>query len=121
MVDHRLLSILGRARNSKEAYGCSPYFAATALTPSSQSTSLKQTICCHLRIHSDYNRPDCAQSYYFAEKTRPACKATRQVYSARVQAAIRFEKEHAHTIKDFDFKLGDLVLVRNTAIEKLLT
>jgi hypothetical protein len=42
------------------------------------------------------------------------------VYTARVQAAIRFEKEHAHTIKNFDFKLGDLVLVRNTAIEKAL-
>jgi len=34
--------------------------------------------------------------------------------------ATRFEYEHAHTICDFNFKLGDLVLVRNTAIEKLL-
>ena len=42
------------------------------------------------------------------------------MYQARVQAAIRFEKEHAHTIRDFDFKLGDLVLARNTAIEKAL-
>ena len=36
----------------------------------------------------------------------------------RVQAAVRFKKEHANTIKDFNFKPGDLVLVRNTAIEK---
>jgi hypothetical protein len=42
------------------------------------------------------------------------------VYEARVKAAIRFEKDHANTIKDYKFKLGDLVLVRNTAIEKSL-
>ena len=34
--------------------------------------------------------------------------------------AQRFEKEHEKTIKDFNFKLGDLVLVQNTAIEKAL-
>ena len=43
-----------------------------------------------------------------------------KVYTARLLAAQQFEKEHARTIKDFDFKLGDLVLVRNTAIEKAL-
>ena len=43
-----------------------------------------------------------------------------QVYSARLMAARRFEKEHSASIKYFDFKLGDLVLIRNTAIEKAL-
>ena len=43
-----------------------------------------------------------------------------KVHSARLEAARRFEKEHAATIKDFNFKLGDLVLIRNTAIEKAL-
>jgi hypothetical protein len=38
----------------------------------------------------------------------------------RLNAAVRFEKEHSHTIHNFDFKLGDLVLLRNTAIEKAL-
>lgn len=37
-----------------------------------------------------------------------------------MKAAVRFEKGHAHSIKDYDFELGDLVLVRNTAIEKAL-
>jgi hypothetical protein len=36
------------------------------------------------------------------------------------QAAVRFEREHSAMIHDFDFKCGDLVLVRNTAIEKSL-
>jgi hypothetical protein len=43
-----------------------------------------------------------------------------KVYSARLKAAAQFEKDHAHSIHDFDFKLGDLVLIRNTAIEKAL-
>ena len=37
-----------------------------------------------------------------------------------MKAAVKFEEDHATTICDFDFKLGDLVLVRNTAIEKAL-
>jgi hypothetical protein len=40
--------------------------------------------------------------------------------AARLQAAVRFERSHAATIRDFDFQRGDLVLVRNTAIEKAL-
>ena len=43
-----------------------------------------------------------------------------KVHSARLTAARRFEKEHSASIKDFNFKLGDLVLICNTAIEKAL-
>jgi len=43
-----------------------------------------------------------------------------KVYEARVKAAIRFEQDNVNTIKTYDFKLGDLVLIRNTAIEKSL-
>jgi hypothetical protein len=43
-----------------------------------------------------------------------------RVMTARLQAAVRFERDHVATIRDFDFKKGDLVLVRNTAIEKAL-
>jgi hypothetical protein len=42
------------------------------------------------------------------------------VHAARNRAAIRFEREHSATIQDFDFNRGDLVLIRNTAIEKAL-
>ena len=47
-------------------------------------------------------------------------KLTSDVYSVRIKAAIRFEQEHFSTITDYNFKLGDLVLIRNTAIEKSL-
>ena len=42
------------------------------------------------------------------------------VHQERNRAAARFEREHIGTIRDFDFKSGNLVLVRNTAIEKAL-
>ena len=37
-----------------------------------------------------------------------------------LKAAVIFERDHSHMIHNFDFKLGDLILVRNTAIEKAL-
>ena len=43
-----------------------------------------------------------------------------KVHSAQLKAAVRFEQEHAQMMHDFDFKIGDLVLIRNTAIEKAL-
>jgi hypothetical protein len=47
-------------------------------------------------------------------------KLKSQVYAARIQAVITFERQHKNTINDYNFKLGDLVLVQNTAIEKAL-
>jgi hypothetical protein len=43
-----------------------------------------------------------------------------RVYAERNRLALRFEREHAAIIREFNFKRGDLVLVRNTAIEKAL-
>jgi hypothetical protein len=43
-----------------------------------------------------------------------------KVMSSQVQAAIRLEQKHAVTIHDFYFKCGDIVLICNTAIEKVL-
>ena len=40
--------------------------------------------------------------------------------ATRIQAAIRFEREHSETVRNFNFNRGDLVLVQNTAIEKPL-
>jgi hypothetical protein len=43
-----------------------------------------------------------------------------KVYQARLKAARWFEQDHLHTLKDFDFQRGSLVLMRNTQIEKSL-
>ena len=37
-----------------------------------------------------------------------------------VKATVRFEQQHSATITNYHFTLGDLVLIRNTAIEKSL-
>ena len=101
--------------------GCSPYFAATGtqpllpidiaeanyLLPAPQSPLSSTELIVRRAITLQKRQVQLAQ-------------LRETVYQARVQAAIRFEKEHANTIQDFDFKLGDLVLVRNTAIEKAL-
>jgi hypothetical protein len=42
------------------------------------------------------------------------------VHQVCTQAALKFERQHAATIHDFNFKHEDLVLVQNTAIEKAL-
>src|SRR5215475_7121773 len=43
-----------------------------------------------------------------------------KVYKARLDAAIEFQKKYRHTIHDFNFERGDLVLLRNTTVEKAL-
>jgi hypothetical protein len=101
--------------------GCSPYFAitgaqpvipldiieATYLQPPPNSilstTNLIARRAIALQKHSD----DLSKLYS-------------KVYDARRKAAICFEKTHTRTIHDFNFKRGDLVLIRNTAIEKAL-
>jgi hypothetical protein len=101
--------------------GCSPYFATTGthpllpfdiaeanyLVPPPDSVLSTTELIARRAITLQKRRPQLAQLHD-------------KVHSARLKAAVRFEQEHSHTIKDYDFKLGDLVLVRNTAIEKAL-
>jgi hypothetical protein len=54
------------------------------------------------------------------KRSEDISKIFSKVFSTRRRAALRFERTHAHTIRDFDFKRGRLVLMRNTAIEKSL-
>lgn len=101
--------------------GCSPYFATTGthpllpfdvaeanyLLPPPSSPMSTTDLIIRRAIALQKRREHLAELH-------------NAVHSARLKAAIRFEKEHSHTIRDYDFKLGDLVLIRNTAIEKAL-
>ena len=101
--------------------GCSPYFATTGthpllpfdiaeanyLLPPPDSVLSTTELITQRAIALQKRRPQLAELHA-------------RVYAARRAAAYTFEKEHAHTIQDYDFKLGDLVLIRNTAIEKAL-
>ncbi|KDR69124.1 hypothetical protein GALMADRAFT_77818 [Galerina marginata CBS 339.88] len=101
--------------------GCSPYFAATGTHP----------ILPFDITEANYllPPPDSVLSTTDLISRRAIALQKRQqhlsdlrdkVYEARIKAAIRFEKEHANTIRDYEFSPGDLVLIRNTAIEKAL-
>lgn len=101
--------------------GCSPYFATTGthpllpfdiveanyLLPPPDAILSTTDLIVRRAISLQKRRPQLAQLH-------------EKVYDARRKAAFIFEREHAHTIQSYDFKLGDLVLIRNTAIEKAL-
>jgi hypothetical protein len=101
--------------------GCSPYFATTGthpllpfdiaeanyLLPPPDSVLSTTDLIARRAVALQKRRSQLAQLHD-------------KVHSARLEAARRFEKEHSASIKDYDFKLGDLVLIRNTAIEKAL-
>ena len=101
--------------------GCSPYFAATGTHPI-LPIDIAEANYLLPPPEAPLSSTDLIARRAITLQKRRAQLANLQdkVYAARVQAAVRFEKEHANTIKNFKFKLGDLVLVRNTAIEKSL-
>ena len=105
----------------RKRMGCSPYFAVTGSHPLipldiSEATYLQpppdsvlsSTDLIARRAIALQKRSDDINMLYS------------KVYSARLQAAIRFEKEHQRTIRNYDFQPGELVLMRNTQIEKSL-
>ena len=101
--------------------GCSPFFAVTGAQP---LLPLDITEATYLLPPPDapLSTTDLISNRAIALQKRRSHLANlaSDVYVARVKAAIRFEQEHAATITDYNFHLGDLVLIRNTAIEKAL-
>jgi len=101
--------------------GCSPYFGATGTQPLLPVDIAEANYLLPAPDSPLSSTELIARRAITLQKRKYQLAQLRdKVYHARIQAAIRFEKEHANTIKDFDFKLGSLVLVRNTAIEKAL-
>jgi hypothetical protein len=101
--------------------GCSPYFATTGAHPLLPLDFLEAT---YLMSPPDSILPT---TNLIARRAIPLQKRSNhlsQIYSnvfkARREAALRFEEEHKATIKDYDFKLGDLVLMCNSQIEMSL-
>jgi len=101
--------------------GCSPYFAATGTQPLLPIDIAEANYLLPAPAAPLSSTDLIARRAITLQKRQGQLATLREtVYQARVQAAIRFEKDHVNTIKDYDFKLGDLVLIRNTAIEKAL-
>jgi len=101
--------------------GCSPYFAVTGAHPLLPLDFFEATYI--------LPPPDSALStedlitrraITLQKRSEDLTRIYSNVYKARREAASRFEKEHKATIKNYDFKRGDLVLLRNSQIEMAL-
>ena len=106
---------------TRRRMGCSPYFAVTGCHPIipldiSEATYLLPP------PNSILSTTDLIANRAIAlQKRVEQVSALRtKVFEARILAAARFERTHAATIHDFNFARGDLVLMRNTQIEKSL-
>jgi hypothetical protein len=106
---------------ARKRMGCSPYFAATGTHPLLPFDIVEAN---YLAPPPDAILPttDLIARRAVALQKRQAdlARLKSRVHEARNRAAQRFEREHTATIRDFDFKRGDLILMRNTAIEKAL-
>src|ERR1700677_2634693 len=105
----------------QKCMGCSPYFAVTGAHPVlpfniSEATYLQPAPTSILSTTDLIAQ--CAIA--LQKRSEDVKKLYSKVYHARLKAAIRFKKSHTKTIRNFDFKQGDLVLMRNTKIEKSL-
>ena len=101
--------------------GCSPYFAITGTHPLLPLDITEATYLLpppEAPLSTTNLIATCA--VVLQKRRAHLAKLASNVYSTRIKAAIRFKQEHSSTITDYNFKLGDLVLIRNTAIEKLL-
>jgi Integrase zinc binding domain/RNase H-like domain found in reverse transcriptase len=101
--------------------GCSPYFAVTGTHPILPLDIAEATYLVPPPT-SILSTTDLIASRAIALQKRKSHLSAlhSKVMAARIQAAVRFEREHSATVRDFNFSRGDLVLVRNTAIEKAL-
>ena len=101
--------------------GCSPYFATTGTHPLLPLDIAEATYLLPPPDTPLSSTDLIAQHAVALQKRRSHLAAlASDVYAARIKAVIRFKQEHAATIVKYDFTIGDLVLIRNTAIEKSL-
>ncbi|OBZ72853.1 Transposon Tf2-9 polyprotein [Grifola frondosa] len=105
----------------RKRMGCSPYFAATGTHPIipldiSEATYLQPPPDSIMSTTDLIAR----RAIALQKRHEQVARLNSKVFEARVAAAVRFEREHKTTIRDFDFKHGDLVLMRHTQIEKSL-
>jgi transposase InsO family protein len=100
---------------TQKRMGCSPYFAVTGAHPLlpldiSKSTYLlpaPTSILCSTDLIA-------RRAIALQKRSEDINRLYSKVFEARLQAAVRFEKLHARTLRDFDFTRGDLVLMCNT-------
>ena len=105
----------------RKRMGCSPYFALTGTHPLLPFDVVEANYLLPPPESLMSTTDLVARRAIALQKRQEDLKDLKlRVHQARNKAAIKFERDHSHKIRDFDFKQGDLVLIRNTAIEKAL-
>jgi hypothetical protein len=105
----------------RKRMGCSPFFAATGAHP----------LLLFDVVEANYLLPPpesllattdliVRRAIALQKRQGDLAKLRAKVHEQRNQAAIRFERDHSTTIRNYDFKRGSLILICNTAIEKAL-
>jgi hypothetical protein len=101
--------------------GCSPYFAATGSHPL-LPLDIAEATYLQPPPHSILSSTDLItrRTITLQKRSTNLEQLYSKVYTARLEAVKRFELVHQRTIRDYNFVKGDLVLMRNTQIEKSL-
>ena len=101
--------------------GCSPYFTTTGTHPLLPLNITKATYLLPPPDTPLSSTNLIAQRAVALQKRRSHLAAlASNIYAAQIKAVIHFKQEHATTIVKYNFKPGDLILIRNTAIKKSL-
>ncbi|KNZ82250.1 hypothetical protein J132_04211 [Termitomyces sp. J132] len=102
----------------RKRMGCSPYYATTGTHPLLPADIVEATYL-QPPPNSLLSTTDliACRAIDLQRRQEDLDRLHSQVLSARRLAAICFKKDHAATIRDYNFKTGDLVLMRNTRIE----
>ncbi|VDC04554.1 unnamed protein product [Peniophora sp. CBMAI 1063] len=119
---HRhLYSVLWADRVTvRHRMGCSPYFALTGTHPILPLDVAEATYLQPPPTSFPISTADliARRSLDLLKRHEDLARIHYNVYKARIEAACRFEAEHAATIHDYDFKAGSLMLMRNTHYDK---
>ena len=101
--------------------GCCPYFAATGIHPILPLDIAEATyLVPPPDAFMDMTQLTASQVMALQKRCEQLQLICSRVYCMRVHAAQRFEDLHQASFQDCVFDPGDLVLVRNMAIEKAL-
>lgn len=106
---------------TRRGFGCSPYFMVTGAEPLLPLDIVESTWLVKIpeRILTDEELVGYRARALAKHRVHIRDMISRVDENKRRELR-RFEKEYGHTIKEYDFKPGQLVQVRNTMIEKSL-
>ena len=105
----------------RKRLGCSPFFMVTGAHPTIPLDVTEATWLVELpdRVLTDDELIG-YRARALAKHKIHIDEMCARVSEDKIKRLLKHEKEHKAVIKDYKFKLGDLILVRNTAIEKSL-